>query len=107
MNFKEALNIVVNEAEVSAIGERTDEHLRILKACEIVNQFAKYLPEGFTRDETPKRYAPVEYSDFCDDEEKMKDFNTLSKEEFLSGYSYLTELEYNATRSKQKERGED
>ena len=35
MNFKEALNIVVNEAEVSAIGERTDEHLRILKACEI------------------------------------------------------------------------
>ena len=31
MNFKEALGVVVNEAEVSALGERTDEHLRILK----------------------------------------------------------------------------
>ena len=39
MNLEEALSIVVNEAEVSALGERTDEHLVILKACEIVREF--------------------------------------------------------------------
>src|SRR5574344_1905990 len=34
---------------------------------------------------------------FADDEEKMIDFNTLTKEEFLQSYSYLTEAEYEAT----------
>lgn len=39
MSLEEALSIVVNEAEISALGERTDEHLVILKACEIVRDF--------------------------------------------------------------------
>lgn len=34
---------------------------------------------------------------FADDKEKMIDFNNLTKEEFLSSYSYLTEEEYNDT----------
>lgn len=34
---------------------------------------------------------------FIGDEEKMKDFPKLSKEEFLSSYSYLSEKEYEAT----------
>ena len=34
---------------------------------------------------------------FIDDEEKMRDFATISKEEFLSSYSYLSEKEYEAT----------
>ena len=34
---------------------------------------------------------------FADDTEKMIDFYALTKEEFLSSYSYLTEEEYNAT----------
>lgn len=34
---------------------------------------------------------------FISDAEKMNDFNTLSKEEFLRSYSYLTEEEYNET----------
>ena len=29
-------------------------------------------------------------ADFLDDEEKMRDFTYLTKEEFLSSYSYLT-----------------
>ena len=33
-------------------------------------------------------------ADFIDDEEKMYDFVRLTKEEFLSSYSYLTEDEY-------------
>ena len=34
---------------------------------------------------------------FTDDEEKMRDFYILSKDEFLASYSYLTEEEYDAT----------
>lgn len=34
---------------------------------------------------------------FTDDIDKMRDFDSLSKEEFLSSYSYLTEEEYDAT----------
>lgn len=36
---------------------------------------------------------------FIDDGEKMYDFFTLSKEEFLESYSYLTEEEWESTRS--------
>ncbi len=35
--------------------------------------------------------------DFLDDPDKMRDFITLGKEEFLESYSYLTENEYEAT----------
>ena len=42
----------------------------------------------------------IKYKDFCDDEEKMRDFHFLTKQEFLKSYSYLTELEYNLTRVK-------
>ena len=34
---------------------------------------------------------------FLDDIDKMRDFVTLTKEEFLEAYSYLTEAEYNET----------
>ena len=37
-------------------------------------------------------------TDFLNDEEKMADFHALSKQDFLSSYSYLTETEYNLTR---------
>ncbi len=36
-------------------------------------------------------------NNFIDDEEKMKDFHNLTKEEFLQSYSYLTEQEYDNT----------
>ncbi|MBP1548068.1 MAG: DUF3849 domain-containing protein [Oscillospiraceae bacterium] len=41
--------------------------------------------------------TPVFDGSFINDEEKMRDFDELSKEEFLSSYSYLTEAEYEAT----------
>ena len=45
----------------------------------------------------------IEYStmwahDFTNDAEKMIDFIELSREEFLTSYSYLTEDEYNLTK---------
>lgn len=42
---------------------------------------------------------------FADDIDKMRDFDLLSKEEFLSSYSYLTEEEYDATAAELKEKG--
>lgn len=39
-------------------------------------------------------------ADFFNDEEKMRDFKVLSKEEFLKSYSYLTEEEYDNTYNK-------
>ena len=37
-------------------------------------------------------------SNFLDDDEKMADFEILTKEEFLTSYSYLTEQEYDNTK---------
>ena len=42
----------------------------------------------------------MKYTDFCDDEDKMRDFKILSKEAFLKSYSYLTEEEYDLTKNK-------
>jgi len=56
MNLKEALSVVVNEAEISALGERTDEHLKILKAVEVVNDF--YDKYGSFFAEFNKDYVP-------------------------------------------------
>ena len=39
----------------------------------------------------------INESNFIDDEEKMIDFNTITKEQFLNSYSYITELEYDNT----------
>ena len=103
MNFKEAIELVLNEAESSALGECSSEGNKVLEACEVVDQFVKYLPKEFTNDKTPNMTRTKEYTDFCNDKEKMRDFDILSKREFLSSYSYIHELEYNATRSKQRE----
>ena len=40
---------------------------------------------------------PIKAASFINDEEKMRDFKELSKEEFLESYSYLTEEEYDLT----------
>tara|TARA_Y100000361_G_scaffold91038_1_gene81097 strand:- start:242 stop:577 length:336 start_codon:yes stop_codon:yes gene_type:complete len=42
----------------------------------------------------------MKFTDFTDDEEKMKDFLVLDKKRFLEMYSYLTEEEYNLTKNK-------
>ena len=42
----------------------------------------------------------MKFTDFTDDEEKMRDFFALNKKRFLEMYSYLTEEEYNLTKNK-------
>jgi hypothetical protein len=41
-------------------------------------------------------------SNFLDDDEKMADFEILTKKEFLTSYSYLTEQEYDNTMENEK-----
>tara|TARA_R110000823_G_scaffold18402_2_gene57688 strand:+ start:730 stop:900 length:171 start_codon:yes stop_codon:yes gene_type:complete len=53
------------------------------------------------RDTLKEELTRLVKHDFCDDKDKMIDFNELTKEEFLSSYSYITEEEYNLTRMKQ------
>ena len=57
-----------------------------------VNEIASTL--GLT--ENPSTAKEKKLS-FTDDIDKMRDFDSLSKDEFLASYSYLTEEEYNAT----------
>ena len=39
MKLEEAMYIVINEAEVSALGDKSDEQLKILGAVEVVQAF--------------------------------------------------------------------
>jgi hypothetical protein len=42
--------------------------------------------------------SSLSQSNFSDDAEKMADFEILTREEFLTSYSYLTEEEYDNTK---------
>lgn len=42
---------------------------------------------------------------FIDDDEKMRDFFLLTKDEFLKSYKYLSEYDYNETQKIVKEQG--
>ena len=39
MNLKQAIDIVINEAEVSALGNKDDSQLQVLEALEVVKLF--------------------------------------------------------------------
>ena len=39
MNLEQAFDIVMNEAEISALGEKTDENLKVLLATEVMQAF--------------------------------------------------------------------
>lgn len=39
MNLDEAMFLVLNEAEVSALGDKSDEQMKILGAVEVVHAF--------------------------------------------------------------------
>ena len=102
MNFKQALNYLLQHARYSCSQTGVSE-TTLDDASNIVENFVKYLPNDFTNDATPNMQKLNTLTDFCDDKEKMEDFRNLSKDEFLSSYSYITEEEYNYTRIKDKD----
>ena len=104
MKLSEAIELVLDEAETSALGDLSENENSqdVMKALKIVRKFLNW--EGQDIQLWEKEWNPeISYTDFCDDEEKMEDFNKLTKDEFLSSYSYITEEEYNLTRIKQKD----
>ena len=57
---------------------------------------AKYSPSEINK---WLNYPPsLSQSNFLNDDEKMADFKILTREEFLTSYSYLTEQEYDNTK---------
>ena len=104
MKLSEAIELVLDEAETSALGDLSENENSqdVMKALKIVRKFLNW--EGQDIQLWEKEWNPeISYTDFCDDEEKMEDFNELSKDEFLSSYSYITEEEYNLTRIKMED----
>ena len=105
MKLEQAIELVLNEAESSAIGDLSENSnsKRVMEALDVVRDFYDNHGKHF------KNFSINEFDcnhhnhvDFIDDEEKMKDFNNLTKEDFLSSYNYITEEEYNLTRMRQK-----
>ena len=73
-------------------------------------EYHNYTEESYKRlDSLYKTYRhhfnPETNLSFTDDIDKMRDFDSLSKDEFLSSYGYLTEEEYDATAKELKEHG--
>ena len=73
-------------------------------------EYHDYTEESYKRlDSLYKTYKhhfnPETNLSFTDDIDKMRDFDSLSKDEFLSSYGYLTEEEYDATAKELKEQG--
>ena len=103
MRLSRAIELVLGEAESSALGDYSENEnsQEVIKALKILRKFLNW--EGQDIQLWEEEWNPeISHTDFCDDEEKMKDFEKLSKGDFLSSYSYITEEEYNLTRIEQK-----
>lgn len=66
-------------------------------AEEIISYFTANFGNRYSRDSFIVVNGGFTEGNFLDDKEKMRDFYELTKEEFLSSYSYLTEEEYDNT----------
>lgn len=70
--------------------EKADENMKMYYIEMFVKGWCTEKDMGWLWEDLQKTH-------FANDEEKMVDFKILSKEEFLSSYSYLTEEEYDLT----------
>ena len=99
MNFRESIEFLLNEIELNKT-MIADKNIK--KSCDIVRSFLNHIPIGSFNNSIQVEESQKNLRDFCDDDEKMSDFNLLSKDEFLNSYSYISETEYNLTRIKLK-----
>jgi hypothetical protein len=98
MQLRQAIDLVLNEAETSALGDGNNE---VLEAITLLHEFLEWVSEDV---KIWDKYTSEGYriQSFLDDDDKMNDFDELSKEEFLHKYPFTTEDEYNITRIEQK-----
>ena len=80
-----------SERQFAIVSSLEDELERLINEVEEVHESTDFFDEE-DKDDPSKE-------NFIDDAEKMADFVELTKSEFLSSYSYLTEQEYNNTRN--------
>ncbi len=102
MKLRDAIDVVLNEAESSALGENNQE---IMEAITLLHDFLEWVADDIKIWDEMTNDGFI-LQDFFNDANKMKDFELLSKEEFLNQHPFIKEKEYNLTRLKQKERGD-
>ncbi len=98
-SLKDIFSIIENNAENHAAVSEDEE---VKKDWEYVKNIQKIVN---IIDSEKEENTMKEVHTFTDDIDKMRDFDKLSKEEFLSSYSYLNEEEYDATAAELKEKG--
>lgn len=102
MKLRDAIDVVLNEAESSALGENNQE---TTEALALLHDFLEWVADDIKIwDEMTNDGFILQH--FYNDADKMEDFELLSKEEFLKKHPFVKEKEYNLTRLEQKEQGE-
>jgi hypothetical protein len=98
MELRQAIDIVLNEAESSALGDGNNE---TLEAVTLLHEFLDWVADDV---KVWDKYMEKGYiiQSFIEDKERMSDFHELSKAEFLNKYPFTTEEEYNTTRIEEK-----
>lgn len=98
LDYKEQFRNVLKQEEINLEGVSFDMLYAYFMEDDSTSGFIdrQYI-EDLISDVKENEKEGKEVNNFLDDEEKMRDFHVLSKEEFLLSYSYLTEEEYHAT----------
>ena len=99
MELRQAIDIVLNEAETSALGDGNNE---ALEAVTLLHEFLEWVADDV---KVWDKFAEDGYviQSFLDDKERMNDFQELSKDQFLNKYPFTSEEEYNLTRVEEKD----
>jgi 2-polyprenyl-3-methyl-5-hydroxy-6-metoxy-1,4-benzoquinol methylase len=99
MELRQAIDIVLNEAETSALGDGNNE---ALEAVTLLHEFLEWVADDV---KAWDKFAEDGYviQSFLDDKERMNDFQELSKDQFLNKYPFTSEEEYNLTRVEEKD----
>ena len=102
MKLRDAIDVVLNEAESSALGENNKE---TIEAITLLHDFLEWVADDIKIWDEMTNDGFI-LQDFLNDANKMKDFELLDKQEFLKKHPFVKEKEYNLTRLKQKEQGD-
>ena len=102
MKLRDAIDVVLSEAESSALGENNQE---TMEAITLLHDFLEWVADDIKIWDEMTNDGFI-LQDFLNDANKMKDFELLDKQEFLKKHPFVKEKEYNLTRLKQKEQGD-
>lgn len=98
LDYKEQFRNVLKQEEINLEGVSFDMLYAYFMEDHSTSGFIdrQYI-EDLISDVKENEKEGKEVNNFLDDEEKMRDFHVLSKEEFLNTYSYIKDEEYEAT----------